>query len=140
MKLRVLVDTSTMVSALLRAGSGPERAVMKAMDACTLCVSAELLTELERTLAKPKLGKYAPSAACHAFAAMIRSNSQEFAVGEQDLARVTPRCRDGRDDFLLALAVAAEADVIVSSDRDLLEMHPWRGIRIVTPAQFLEMN
>jgi predicted nucleic acid-binding protein len=33
--------------------------------------------------------------------------------------------------------LAAEADVLVSSDKDLLVLHPWRGIRIVTPAEFL---
>ena len=36
-----------------------------------------------------------------------------------------------------ALALACEADVLVSSDADLLVLHPWRGVPIVTPGDFL---
>jgi predicted nucleic acid-binding protein len=47
-------------------------------------------------------------------------------------------CRDPKDDKYLALAAAGGADVIVSSDaRHLLSMHPWRGIPILSPADFL---
>ena len=37
----------------------------------------------------------------------------------------------------LALAQAGDADVIVSSDQDLLVLSPWNGIPILTPGQFL---
>jgi predicted nucleic acid-binding protein len=46
----------------------------------------------------------------------------------------TPVSRDHDDDALLALAVAARPDVIVSSDRDLLILAVHAGIPIVTPA------
>ena len=49
-------------------------------------------------------------------------------------------CRDPKDNQFLALAADAEADCIVSGDKDLLVLHPWRGIAIVTPADFLEMD
>jgi predicted nucleic acid-binding protein len=42
-----------------------------------------------------------------------------------------------KDDKFLALALASDADVLVSSDEDLLVMHPWRGVPIMTPFQFL---
>jgi len=61
-----------------------------------------------------------------------------FAVSAEDKAKVVPHCRDTSDDIILALAVSANADVIVSSDNDLLTLHPWRGISILTPAQFLD--
>lgn len=47
-------------------------------------------------------------------------------------------CRDPRDDKFLELAVNGRADVIVSGDKDLLALHPFRGIPILTPAEFLE--
>ncbi len=140
MKSRVLVDTSTLVSALLRPGSVPERALMKALAGFEVCVSAESLAELETTLAQSKFDRYASSEARSAFMAIIRESAQEFAVNEQDLKMVTPRCRDARDNFLLALALVAEAGWIVSSDQDLLVMNPWRDIRVVTPAEFLEIR
>jgi putative PIN family toxin of toxin-antitoxin system len=50
-------------------------------------------------------------------------------------------CQDPKDDKYLALAAAARADVIVSSDaRHLLSMHPWRGIRILSPADYLALG
>jgi hypothetical protein len=50
-------------------------------------------------------------------------------------------CKDPKDDEYLALAAAGRADVIVSSDiRHLLSMHPWRGIRILSSADYLALK
>lgn len=46
-------------------------------------------------------------------------------------------CRDAKDNKYLELALAAGATTIVATDDDLLVMHPWRGIEILTPAEFL---
>ncbi len=48
-----------------------------------------------------------------------------------------PVCRDPDDDAVLALAIAASADLIVSGDRDLLNLKSFQGIAIVTPAEAL---
>ena len=45
--------------------------------------------------------------------------------------------RDVRDDKFLDLAVAGQATCIITGDSDLLDLHPFRGIPIVTPAQFI---
>ncbi len=46
-------------------------------------------------------------------------------------------CRDAKDNKYLELALAARATTIVSSDDDLLVLHPWRGVRILLPAVYL---
>jgi predicted nucleic acid-binding protein len=46
-------------------------------------------------------------------------------------------CPDPNDNKFLALAAAAEAELIVASDPHLTNMHPWRGIPIIPPAPFL---
>ena len=46
-------------------------------------------------------------------------------------------CRDPKDNKFLELAVAGKADCIVTGDKDLLELHPFRNIRIITPKEFL---
>ncbi len=46
-------------------------------------------------------------------------------------------CRDAKDNKYLELALAAKAATIVSSDDDLLVLHPWRGMRILLPATYL---
>jgi putative PIN family toxin of toxin-antitoxin system len=47
-------------------------------------------------------------------------------------------CRDPNDDMVIECAVLAGAQVIVSGDQDLLVLGTFRGIRIVTPAEFLQ--
>lgn len=46
-------------------------------------------------------------------------------------------CRDADDNILLELAVAANAACIITGDKDLLELHPFRGVPILTPRDFL---
>ena len=48
-------------------------------------------------------------------------------------------CRDPKDNKFLEVAVAGQAEYIVSGDEDLLVLDPFRGIRIVTPAELLEL-
>lgn len=48
------------------------------------------------------------------------------------------RSRDVSDDIFLACALAANADYVVSSDRDLLALCKPLGIEIVTPIQFIK--
>ena len=48
-------------------------------------------------------------------------------------------CRDPKDDKFLALAVSGNATHIVTGDRDLLELHPFRGVQILSPGDFVEM-
>jgi uncharacterized protein len=47
-------------------------------------------------------------------------------------------CRDPNDNYVLALALAGTADVILTENQDLLVLDPWRGIRIMRLFQFLE--
>ena len=49
-------------------------------------------------------------------------------------------CNDPHDDKYLALAAAGKADVIVSGDHHLLSMDPWRGIRILSPADYFALR
>jgi predicted nucleic acid-binding protein len=60
-----------------------------------------------------------------------------FTLTDSILSEVKGFCRDPNDDHILALALVAQADVIVSSDHDLLVLHPWRGFPILTASQFL---
>lgn len=48
-------------------------------------------------------------------------------------------CRDPKNNKFLELAIDGNADYIITSDPDLLILHPYLGISIVTPAQFLSI-
>jgi putative PIN family toxin of toxin-antitoxin system len=133
----VILDTSVLVSAALRPGSSPHRALLQALATCDLCASAETLAELERVLGRRKLDRYLERELRREFAALIRRHAQLFAVSAAELAAVKPACRDTQDNQFLALARVSQADLIVSGDEDLLVLHPWCGLAIVTPAGFL---
>ncbi len=135
---RVILDTSTLVSAALRKGSVPDQALLKALRTCNVCASMETLDELAQVLDREKFDRYSDRESRRSFVALIRRAVHVFAVQEEDIRSVDPPCRDSRDNQFLALALAAEADVLVSSDEDLLVLHPWRGMPIITPAEFLD--
>jgi len=46
-------------------------------------------------------------------------------------------CRDPKDNKFLELAVAGDANCIVTGDKDLLVLNPFRGIKIISPSDFL---
>ncbi len=48
--------------------------------------------------------------------------------------------RDPDDDHVLGCAVAADAKFLITGDKDLLALHPFRRVAIVTPARFLAMH
>jgi putative PIN family toxin of toxin-antitoxin system len=137
---RVVFDTSTLVSAALRMGSTPYRVVAMALAAGQICVSAYTLAELERVLARPKFDSYQTLAARLAFFALIRQHAECFEVTAVHQAGATPPCRDPKDTPFLALCLACEANALVSSDEDLLVLHPWNGIPILQPAEFERLN
>ena len=49
-----------------------------------------------------------------------------------------PVCRDPDDDWVLATAVAGQAEAIVTGDGDLLALGKYQGVAILTPRQFIE--
>ena len=134
---RVVFDTSTLVSAALRVGSLPHRAMAHALATGELCVSAATLAELDAVLMRPKFERYLPVEMRQEFAALVRLHAAWFEVSEVDTDNVHPPCRDVKDNPFLALAQRCSADVLVSSDADLLVLHPWNGLPILTPAAFL---
>lgn len=47
-------------------------------------------------------------------------------------------CRDVKDNFLLGLIRASQANFLVTGDQDLLELNPFEGTEIIEPNQILE--
>lgn len=135
---RVVFDTSTLISAALRFDSIPYQALQRALRDCDLCASQETLEELQRALMRRKFQRYLPEGARRTFVRMIANNVRLVAVREWADLAVTPACRDPLDNKFLALAFEPQADAIVSSDEDLLVLHPWNEIHILRPANFLK--
>ncbi len=135
----VVFDTSTLVSAALRVGSIPHRALSHALSKGEICASAATLAELEQVLLRKKFDRYQSGDARAEFVAMLRRNVHVFDVSAADEAEVAPSCRDPKDNKFLALARVCGSAALICSDADLLVMHPWQGIPIITPGAFVEL-
>jgi putative PIN family toxin of toxin-antitoxin system len=134
---RIVFNTSTLVGAVLRPESVPHQALRRAFLYSDVCASAATLAELNEVLERPKFDRYLDRATRREAAEQIRRDCLIYVVPESNAGALNPPCRDPNDNKLLALALAARASIIISSDEDLLILHPWRGIPILTPAQFL---
>ena len=82
---RVVFDTSTLVSAALRVGSVPHRALVHALARRELCASASTLAELESVLQRDKFDRYLSAALRAEFAGIIRRRASFFEVTDADL-------------------------------------------------------
>lgn len=134
---RVVFDTSTLVGAALKPGSVPHQALGRALARCEVCASAQTWLELERVMQRDRLDRYLGRDARLEFAALMRQSMHFFAVTPADEAALQPSCRDAKDDKFLALVQVCRADVLVSSDADLLMLNPWQGVPVLRPAEFL---
>lgn len=130
----IVFDASTIVSAALKADSTPEHALLRAQSVDVLALSADVNTEIAEVLNRPKFARTIPLQRRRRLLRVLRDS----AIWFEPTVRVTD-CRDAKDDKYLELALAAGAEIIVSSDNDLLALDPWRGVRIVIPAGYLAL-
>jgi putative PIN family toxin of toxin-antitoxin system len=133
MRQRIVIDTNVYVSRLIREQSNPGRAVARAWIEAVTLVSSATLDELQIVLRHKKLARYIRHEKIEPYLAQIRAIAS--FIHEPPPIRA---CRDPRDDKFLEVAVHGGADLIVTGDRDLLDLHPFRGIAILTAAEFLE--
>lgn len=136
---RVVFDTSTLVGAALKPGSVPHQALLQALAWSDVCVSAATWQELDSVLQRKHFDRYLPREARLAFVTLLRQHTHLFAVTLADEVALVPLCRDPKDNKFLALAHVCQADALVSSDADLLVLHPWCGVPVVTAAGFLAL-
>ncbi|MGK7871568.1 putative toxin-antitoxin system toxin component, PIN family [Falsiroseomonas sp. E2-1-a20] len=128
----IVFDASAVVSAALRQDGTPERALLRAEETDVFALSAEVEAEIAGVLERPRFATAISPARRARILDLLRGEAVWFSPSE----RVTD-CRDSKDDKYLELALAAGAWAIVSGDADLLVLHPWRGVRILRPADYL---
>jgi putative PIN family toxin of toxin-antitoxin system len=129
---RVVVDTNVLISFALNPRGGAGQVIEIILRRHELIGSAETIAEFYTVLFSDKLAKFLSFEAREQIAAFLMP-----FVALHHVNTAISACRDPKDDKFLELAVAATAEVIVTGDADLLALHPFRGIAILTPAHFL---
>jgi len=128
-KPKVVVDTNIFISALL--GSKTCKHLYEGLEKghFQLVLSSELLMELEEVVKRAKFEL--DEREVKSFIGLIKRRSIEVIPSE----RIT-LCRDPKDNLVLESAIVIKIDFIVTGDKDLLILSPFRKIPIITPAKF----
>lgn len=131
----VVCDTNVLISAALLKRSTARNAFDKALREAKLLLSAATIEELSSVLQRPKFDKYIlPFERFRFLAALVD------AATVLELDETISACRDPKDNKFLELAVCGKATCLISGDHDLLVLHPFRGIAIMTPDEFLRYS
>jgi len=134
--LRAVLDTNVVVSGVLNVGGRPRRILNGAKRGLfTLVTSEPLIQELNQVVNRADI-----AIAYHlplAYRSQIAAFLAAWSIGNPPPLDRTAVAADPFDDRVLECALAGKADYIVSGDRHLLALKEFRGIRIVTPREFL---
>lgn len=131
--LRVVIDTSTLISFALTSGEITSQ-IIRAWQAeeFVLLTTTAMRNELRRVLDRPRI-----RARAEAPLTWIADELEHHSWHVPGQMTIMGACRDPKDDVFLACAIEGQADYLASSDRDLLDMHHYQDICIVNPGQFL---
>jgi hypothetical protein len=128
--MKVVIDTNIWISYLL--GS-----LLQGMDEKILSkeikvvVSEEMLKELSEVASRPKFKNIFTAKRIKELFSLL--DSYAIVVSPSQKVNV---CRDGKDNFLLEVALEGEADYLVTGDEDLLVLDPFYNTKIVKPKDF----
>jgi putative PIN family toxin of toxin-antitoxin system len=132
--VRLVLDTNTVVSGLLWENT-PSRLIDAGLQGhIELFTSQVLLLELEDVLPRRKLARRVAASGLSVAQLVARYALLAQSVSPAAIDRISV---DPDDDHVLACALAAQADLIVSGDRHLLTLKTYQGIPIVSPAEAL---
>ena len=121
------------MSALLLPESKPRNALDVALRQGPLLLSFEVLAELYEVLNRKQFRRYVDEEDIRTFVAALTREAEWVEIDSQVRA-----CRDPQDDKFLELAVSGHATHLITGDTDLLALHPFQGIHIVSPHAFLK--
>ncbi len=135
--MKLVLDTNTVISGFLWQ-QAPRRLIDAAIEGrIVLVTSAVLIDELAGVLRRAKLSRKISEQGVSVSALLDRYTNLADLVTPARIRRVV--LADADDDAVLACALAAQADLIVSGDKHLRNLKSWQGMRITNAAQALTL-
>lgn len=127
-----IFDTNTLLSAFLFKNSNPRKAFERVVKKGSIFASLKTYAEFSEVILRPKFDKYISPEGKILFLKQFK----ELAIFTET-SEIISECRDPKDNKFLELVLAAHASGIITGDKDLHVMHPFRGIPILNAADFL---
>lgn len=131
-KSRIVLDSNVILSAALFKQSSPRQALDKVAVSGQILMSNEILGELQDIFNRPKFDKYSSRLVRNEFL-----NDFLAVVENVEIVQKIQICRDRKDDKFLELAVNGNANYIITGDQDLLVLHPFQDIAIISVSDYL---
>lgn len=129
--MKLVFDTNIYISAFVITGSLAEKAILKVIrENYRLFISKEIVDEVLSVLSK----KFDYNKEMLSRTAIFLSEIAEL-IKTHDKVYIL---NDEVDNRIIECAVSAEADIIVSGDKELLSLKEYKGIKIMTLREFLE--
>ena len=128
--IKVIFDTNVWISFLI----GKRLAFIKdyiISRQITIITTELLLTEIKVVTNREKLKKYFPQESVLELIDLLETTAEKIAIKPTYFIN-----RDPKDNFLLDLIDFSKADYLVTGDKDLLELNPFKSAIILTPASF----
>ena len=131
--MRCVFDTNIIISAALFENSKPAQALNKAFDEGEVLVSKATEKELQEVFFRKKFDPYTTVEERTEFL-----NYFFLQTIRIDVTEPITLCRDPKDNMILEVATRGQVDVIITGDKDLLDLNPFEGIPILSPTGFIE--
>jgi len=128
-----VIDTNTLISAFLFKYSNPRKAFDRVTEIGKIAVDIETYNEFKDVLLRPKFNTYiSPESKL-----LVLKEFKELIVFSE-ISESIQVCRDPKDNKFLELAIAANASCIITGDKDLLVLHPFRNVPILNAVDFID--
>jgi putative PIN family toxin of toxin-antitoxin system len=128
--MRIVIDTNIWISFLIgKSLTGLSDAIID--NRVQILFSEALFVELIEVLHRPKFKKYFSSVAIEQLIVLLYEKVEWIEIVSH-----FNDCRDGKDNFLLDLAVSGQANYLITGDEDLLALNPFHGVEIVCYQSF----
>lgn len=128
--MKAVIDTNIWISFLIgKLLAGLDDYILDGM--IEIIISDEQLQEITSVLRRPKFRQYFSTDDIEEFLSLLYKS-----VRIVELHHTIKDCRDEKDNFLLETAIRGKADYIVTGDKDLLVLNPYRGKKIIGYKEF----
>ena len=127
---KVIFDTNVWISFLI----GKRLLIIKnyiADGRITIIATRQLFEEIKEVTSRDRLKKYFPQESVSELIQLLETISEQIEIKPMHFLN-----RDPKDNFLLDLIDFSKADYLVTGDKDLLELNPFKTATILTPADF----
>ena len=129
----IVIDTNVLISAGLLQNSKSAQVLVLAIEHFVIAQNQDTWDELETRIERPKFDRYFDVSGRSRYLVKIVQAMQRFEV-----SAAVSVSRDKTDNKFIELAIDSGAKILISGDPDLKDVKTYKGIEILSPAQFFD--